>query len=227
MRNEAIDDGGESASHRQGIAGVSSDGGSYSGRDYHHARVVSLKLHIRMRTVRERNGERKKWDWREWSSDLCGAVETRAWDGAASGRSGFAEDLILEGWRGKWTAQTDSHFPAAESVLSVAPSRKQRWTKARRVIFFFFLNGKRNFIKDKFSLSTLLFVSICYMNFKICILHLINFITCINMFLRLILLRFLMRMFINVFWILSLMLICLINFKIYMFYPQTNLIIYL
>lgn len=46
MSDKTIDDGGECASHRQSVAGVSTNGGSDASWDYHYASVVSLNYHI-------------------------------------------------------------------------------------------------------------------------------------------------------------------------------------
>lgn len=51
VSDEAIDDGGERAGYGQSVAGESTNGGSYPCRDYHHARVVPLKLRVQTQTT--------------------------------------------------------------------------------------------------------------------------------------------------------------------------------
>lgn len=111
MSDEAIDDGGESASHRQGVAGVSTDGGSDSGRYNHHACVVSLSNPLLsqnsldifiIKTQRER--ERAE-------TDLEGVFGVEARDACFNGRSGFGETSVLDGReRREWTAEKDRHL---------------------------------------------------------------------------------------------------------------------
>lgn len=50
VSDEAIDDGGERASHGKSVASVTTNGRSYPCRDYHNARVVPLKLGIQTET---------------------------------------------------------------------------------------------------------------------------------------------------------------------------------
>jgi hypothetical protein len=50
VSDEAVDNGGERAGHGQSVAGESTNGGSYPCRDYHHARVVPLKLRVQTQT---------------------------------------------------------------------------------------------------------------------------------------------------------------------------------
>lgn len=45
VRDKAINDGGESASHRQSVTGVTSNGGGNPRRHYHDGGVLSLALH--------------------------------------------------------------------------------------------------------------------------------------------------------------------------------------
>lgn len=45
VRDKAINDGGQSASNRQSVTGITSNGGANPRRHYHHGGVLSLALH--------------------------------------------------------------------------------------------------------------------------------------------------------------------------------------